>query len=60
MKKITVHFRDGSMKLLDGGDCVDLVFNGADVERFEARGDGHGKLPELLNLLLECGGGDYG
>lgn len=52
-EKIVVHFKDGSIKLLDGGECVDLVFDGADVERFEARGDGHGMLPDLLNGLLD-------
>lgn len=51
--KIAVYFQDGSMRLLDGGECVDLILNRSDVERFEAMGPGNGALPDLLNGLLE-------
>lgn len=51
--KIAAYFKDGSVRLLDGGECVDLVFEGADVERFEAEGNGHGALPDILNDMLK-------
>lgn len=51
--KIAVIFRDGTVKLLDGGACIDLVMSAPDaVEGFEARGKGNGLLPDLLNDLL--------
>lgn len=51
--KIAAYFKDGPVRLLDGGECVDLVFDGADVERFEAKGNGHGALPDILNDMLK-------
>ncbi len=58
-KKITVFFEDGHVECLTGGECIDLLKTALfTVERFEARGSGHGHLPDLLNDLL--GAEDYG
>ena len=52
--KITVYFEDGRTEYLTGGECVTLAMNNTDdVLKFEARGPGHGVLPDLLNGLLE-------
>ncbi len=57
-KKITVFFKDGHTECLTGSECIDLLKSDPlAVARFEARGSGHGHLPDLLNDLL--GVGDY-
>lgn len=51
--KITVFFKDGSKRLLDAEECIDLIMQPLDtVERFEGNGAGNGKLPDLLTDLL--------
>lgn len=53
-KLLTVHYTDGHIERMSGGDAVDLVFNGGDITgvlRFTG-GPGNGRLPELLTDLL--------
>lgn len=51
--KITVVFADGTRRLMDGGECIDLIMgNTANIGRFEC-GKGCGLLVDLLNGLLE-------
>ncbi len=53
-EKISVIFTDGTTRLLDGGECIDLIYSDPDsVARFEGRGDGSGQLSDLLNGILE-------
>ncbi len=48
---LTVTFADGTRRIMDGGECVNLVYTDTDkIGRFEG-GDGH--LADLLNGLLE-------
>lgn len=52
--KITVVFADGTRRLMDGGECIDLIMgNTANIGRFEGGGGGCGCLTDLLNGLLE-------
>lgn len=54
VSKIRVTYADGHTGYLTAGACIDLAMNSPDtVERFEAKGKGHGLLPELLNSVLE-------
>ena len=49
--KITAIFQDGSKRLLEAVECIDLIIQSPDeVERFE--GGDNGKLPDLFNDLL--------
>lgn len=51
--KIAVTFQDGTVKFLEAGDCVDLIMGNTDnIAGFEG-GTRNGRLPELLNGLLE-------
>jgi len=51
--KISVTFKDGTHRLMDGGECVDLMFDSPGVvAQFEAQGDGSGALCDLLNGLI--------
>lgn len=51
--KITVVFADGTRRLMDGGECIDLVMDdAANIGCFEG-GNGCGHLTDLLNGLLE-------
>ena len=51
--KITVIFADGTRRLMDGGECIDLIMGDTtNIAHFEG-GSGCGRMTDLLNGLLE-------
>lgn len=52
--KVTVIFADGTRRMMDGGEAVDLVLSQPDnIGRVTATGNRNGLLPGLLNGLLK-------
>lgn len=52
--KVIIIFADGTRRMVDGSEAVDLVLSQPDkVGRVTATGNRNGLLPDLLNGLLE-------